>query len=417
MRILHLFDFYLPATLSWVSRLLLHLSDTLETADELNPKLKTQNSKLKTISIGAPWIVDNVFHHPEFGYYRFPLQIPDLLDAKTETQHPFWQRLLTRSQRVVPSYPCWLAHRLRHDPPDVLHAHFGPTGCLYLPAAKKLNRPLVVTFYGFDYQKLLHQRPVFRKKYRELFAGATRVIAASPLWQAELERMGCPSEKIALVRPSPDLECFPFFPRTKPAGQLHLVQVATFTPKKGHHTTLEAVRLARHDCPNLQLTLAGEPYDAALTRQLRAYIRQHRMEPYVIWLDPIQHEQMAAFLAGFDAFIHPSRRTADGDHEAVCVVLLEAHATGLPILATRHGDFPDQVQHGKTGLLVEEGDAQALAEAIRTLYWMENKPYQAFSRNARALVEQQFDVRISAGRLRKIYAEIITQSLNHSITQ
>jgi len=404
MRVLHLFDFYLPATLSWVSRLLLHLSG------QLDSQLKTQNPKLKTVSIAAPWIVDNAFCHPDFHYHRFPLQIPGLLEAKTETQHPFWQRLLTRSQRFFPTYSPWLWRQLQHDPPDILHAHFGPTGCLYLPLANKLKRPLVVTFYGFDYQKLLHQRPVFRKKYQELFEEATRIIAASPLWKAELERMGCPSEKIALVRPSPDLECFPFVPRSKPAGRLHLVQAATFTPKKGHHTTLEAVRLARPDCPGLRLTFAGERYDTDLTRHLRAYIREHRMEGYVTWLDPVEHEQMPALLSRFDAFIHPSQRTPEGDHEAVCVVLLEAQATGLPVLATRHGDFPDQVRHGETGLLVEEGDAQALAEAIRKFYWMENEPYQAFSQIARSLVEQQFDVRSSAEQLLEVYRGIMAQA-------
>jgi len=391
MRVLHLFDFYLPATLSWVNRLLLHLPDT-------------------EVAVSAPWIVDDSFAHPDFRYYRFPLQIPGLLHAKTETQHPFWQRLLTRSQRFFPSYSPWLWRQLRHHPPDILHAHFGPVGCLYLPLAKKLNRPLVVTFYGFDYQKLLHQRPVFREKYRELFAGATRVVAASPLWQAELERMGCPPEKIALVRPSPDLSCFPFVPRIKPAGRLRLVQAATFTSKKGHQTTLEAVRLALPHCPGLHLTFAGERYDAALVAQLQAYIHRHRLESAVTWLEPVAHEKMPDFLAGFDAFIHPSRRTPDGDHEAVCVVLLEAQATGLPILATRHCDFPDQVRHGETGLLVEEGDAQALAEAIRKFYEMESEPYRTFSRNARLLTEQQFDVRSSAAQLMKIYREMIHQA-------
>ncbi|MBK9337749.1 MAG: glycosyltransferase family 4 protein [Lewinellaceae bacterium] len=391
MRVLHLFDWYLPSTLSWVSRLLLHLPEV-------------------EVSVGAPWMVQNQFCHPQFKYYRFPLQAPGIFDPVSEMQFPFWRWMLTRSQRFLPTYPLWLGWHLRHNPPDILHAHFGPTGCLYLPPAKKLNRPLVVTFYGFDYQKLLHHRPVFRKKYQELFAQAARVVAASPIRQRELEAMGCPSEKIALVRPSPDLAQFPLAKRIKQPGRLHLVQVATFTPKKGYLTTLDAVRLALPDCPNLRLTLAGEPHDPVLTRQVREFIRQHRMEHCVTWLDPIDHRQMPAFLMQFDVFIHPSQRTPDGDHEAVCVVLLEAQATGLPVLATRHYDIPDEVQHTHTGFLVEEGDAPALADAIRTLYRMDNEPYQILSRNARAWVKQTFDVRQSARQLRAIYTAIGTQT-------
>ncbi|MEQ1746167.1 MAG: glycosyltransferase family 4 protein [Saprospiraceae bacterium] len=388
MRVLHLFDFYLPDTLSWVSRLLRHLPDA-------------------EVGVAAPWMLNNQFRSPGFCYHRFPFQVPGLLDANADGRHPFWQRLLTRSQRFLPTYPIWLWGQLRHRPPDVLHAHFGPTGCLYLPLAKKLDRPLVVTFYGFDYQKLLRQRPFFREKYRHLFAGAARVVAASPLWQAELERMGCPPEKIALVRPSLDLAEFPFVRRDKPAGRLHLVQAATFTPKKGHLVALEAVRLALTDCPDLTLTLAGERYDPMVTGQVGAYIARHGLASRVSWLGSVAHGQMPEFLATFDACIHPSQHTADGDHEAVCVALLEAHAVGLPVLATRHGDFPEQVLHGRTGLLVNEGDAHALAEAIRAMYWMGNQAFQPFRQQARRHVEQEFDVLVSARRLRSIYETLL----------
>jgi hypothetical protein len=137
MRVLHLFDYYLPDTLSWVSRLLLHLPDNTEPYSNLKP----QTSNLQTVSIAAPWIVDNAFCHPDFHYYRFPLQIPGLLDAKTETEHPFWQRLLTRSQRFFPTYSPWLWRQLRHHPPDILHAHFGPHRLFVFAAGKKTEAP------------------------------------------------------------------------------------------------------------------------------------------------------------------------------------------------------------------------------------------------------------------------------------
>lgn len=387
MRVLHLFDFYLPATLSWVSRLLMHLPEA-------------------AIEIGAPWIVRNQFYRPEFRYHRFPLQMPGLFDPVSESQFPVWKRVLTRSQRFLPTYPYWLERQLRHQPPDILHAHFGPTGCLYLPVAKKLDRPLVVTFYGFDYRKLLHHRPVFKKKYQELFDGAARVVAASPIWGEQLAAMGCPTEKIAFVRPSPDLAQFPFVQRSKPPGRLNLVQVATITPKKGHLVTLEALRLARTACPDLHLTMVGEQYDRTLTKQIRAFIQQHGLESCVTWTGPIDHSAMATFMAQFDAFVHPSQRTADGDHEAVSVVLLEAQAVGLPVLSTRHYDIPDQVQHGCTGCLVPEGDVLALADAMRTYYCMEDKSYQTLCQNAHLFVNRTFDVRTSAQNLRTLYAKI-----------
>lgn len=408
MRVLHLFDIYLPSTLSWVAQLL----DSLQEVE---------------VEIGSPWMVRNQFFNPKFKHHIFPPQrllvrrnsvptraLPEQRSGvhlpATEFDFPFWQKLFTASQRRLPMYPFFLEKNLQNAPPDLLHAHFGPTGCLYLPLAKKLNRPLVVTFYGFDYSKLPNLRPVFREKYRQLFAEVAKVVAASEVGCEKLKSMGCPAEKLAVVPPSPRIEAFPFFERKKTARQLRLVQVATFTPKKGHLTTLEAFRLALKDCPDLHLTLAGEQQDKALVSRLRDYIATHRLEDNITWLDFIGHHDMAGFLRQFDAFIHPSCHAPDGDHEATPVVLLEAQATGLPVLATDHFDLPNEVLHERTGLLAPEGDAQVLAAHIRRFYFMENAEYQQFSQNARHHVEQNFDVKNSAQKLRTLYESLTPRS-------
>ncbi len=390
MKALHLFDWYLPSTLSWVGRLLSKMSSSVR------------------IQVAAPWIVDGAFADARFDYLKFPLQ-KWFFTPQTEWQYAGWQKWFSRSQRFAPSYPAWLRHHLKNNPPDILHAHFGPTGCLYLPLARQLDRPLVVTFYGFDYQKILNKRPVFRTKYRELFAQAAKVVAASPTGCQALETMGCPAEKLTVVRPSPDLQRFPLAGRQKIPGRLRLLQVATFTGKKGHLTTLEAFRQALADCPNLSLTLAGERYDKALVREVLEFIETHDLAQNLDWKKFVPHDQMAGFLAGFDAFIHPSQTTPDGDHEATPVALLEAQATGLPVLATNHFDLADEVAHGVSGLLVPEGDAIALAEAIRRFYWMENSEFQQFSQNARLHVETHFTVEKSAAALLKLYQNVLVQ--------
>lgn len=390
LRVLHLFDYFLPTTLNWASYLLRYLPDA-------------------QVEIGAPWIIQGEFWQSSFRAYRYPFQVPGLLDAHSEVDFPVIRRLFTRSQRFLPTYAYWLAGRLSASPPDVLHAHFGPLGCLYAPVARRLHRPLVVTFYGFDYEKILRKRPALRQQYQRLFAQAARLVVASPFGAARLSALGCPSDNIVIVPPSPDLSVFSFHKKTKPAGRLHLVQVATFMPKKGHLTTLEAVRQARPDCPGLRLTLAGERYDERLYREVLAFIEKHRLGECATLLPPVEHRQMPAFLAGFDAFIHPSQRAADGDHEASPVALLEAQAIGLPVLATRHADLPLLVAHEKTGLLVEEGDAEALAQAIRRFYAMEDAEYEGFARRARAHVEQNYDVRQSAERLRALYEALVAK--------
>ena len=68
-----------------------------------------------------------------------------------------------------------------------------------------------------------------------------------------------------------------------------------------------------------------------------------------------------------DLLVHPARVTAEGDVEGVPNVIVEAHATGLPIVATFHGGIPEVVVPGETGELVAERDPEALAGALRPL--------------------------------------------------
>lgn len=388
MRVVHLFDWYLPSTLSWVGRLLVHLTGV-------------------QVEVAAPWIIRNQFYHPQLKHYVFPPQQYAFPNLVSEWSHPHWQRLFARTQRFVPLYRHWLQTQLERHPPDLFHAHFGPTGCLYLPLAQRLDRPLVVTFYGFDYQKLLRNRPVFRRKYRELFASAARVLAASPTGCRALEALGCPADKLAVVRPSPDLRLFPYTDRHKPPGQLRLVQVATFTEKKGHLTTLEAFRQALATCPNVHLTLAGERYDSAVVRAVAQYIDRHSLAQHIDWLGTVPHADMHTFLGRFDMFVHPSCTAADGDHEATPVVLLEAQATGLPVMATRHFDLPDEVEQGRTGWLVPERDAGALAAVMQQCYALPDNVYRDYCRQAREHVERHFTVEQSARQLENVYRELL----------
>ncbi len=388
LKTLQLFDFYLPSTLSWVEQLLAHLPAT-------------------QVEVAAPWIVQGPYFNPLFHYHPFPPQRWLLPKVESEFAHPRWLRLFIATQRYVPTYAAWLYFHLKNNPPDVLHAHFGPIGCLYLPLAKRLNRPLVVSFYGFDYTKLPNLRPIYLEKYRRLFADAARVIAASEVGRERLIALGCPADKLAVVPPSPRLEHFPFQKREKKSGQLHLLQVASFTAKKGHLDTLEAFRMALTHCPDLQLTLVGERVNAALVQEVQQFIQAHQLEQRVIWLDFVDHRQLAAFFGGFDVFIHPSCHAPDGDHEDTPVLILEAQATGLPVISTLHFNIPAAVQHGRTGLLATEHDFLALSQYIERFYWMENTEYQAFSAAARQHVAANFDVKNAALHLAELYRGVV----------
>ena len=390
MRIVHLFDVYLPETLSWLRSLLL------------------EQNRFLSASVASPWIVQRLADEDGLETYMDPLQQALFPPLHSEWQYPYWQYAYRRVQRFLPVYPFFLEKKLRRARPDLLHAHYGPTACLYAPLARRLHIPLIATFYGFDYEKILIRRPVFYAKYRRLFEQAAAILCASRRGAAALERLGCPSGKIHIFVPSVNLAHFsvPHSRPPKSPRSLRLAQMATFTAKKGHHDTLEAFALALADCPNMRLEMVGEPADAAIVVTLRKRVAELGMGHCVTIAGPVPHREAPAYLRQFEVFIHPSCTAPDGDHEASPMVLAEAQALGLPALSTTHFDIPERVLHGQTGLLAPERDIRALAAHIRRFYHMDASEYAFFSQNARRHAEDCLDIRHTARRMCELYERL-----------
>lgn len=389
MKVLHLFELYLPHTMNWAYRMIRATPGT-------------------TPWVAAPWFVRNEFYDPlSLRTFIRPFQRATGCLPKDEWHHEWFSRLVRQGERVWPLYRNWLSKQLRRERPDVLHAHFAPAGCHYVEMAQRLDIPLVVSFYGYDYERLPFERPAYREKYRALFQGASAVTTTGELTAKIPAAQGCPPEKVTAIPLSIHPEEFPFVQRIKKKGQLRMVQIATVTEKKGYMDTLRAFQSALPDCPGLHLTLAGERQDKHLASRMKAFIAEHDLGKHVAWLDFLPHHTLPDFLGRFDLFIHPSHRTAVRDCEGAPAVILEAQSTGLPVLSTRHADIPKQVLHNKTGLLVEERDTTGLTAHIRRFYFMENTEYQQFSENAHRHIEVNFDVKKTALHLQHLYRKIV----------
>jgi len=297
-------------------------------------------------------------------------------------------------------------NKLEQLRPLIVHAHFASVGCAVMEQASQKGLPLITSFYGADYERLPHIRPEFKKRYSRLFELASMLVCEGEHGASILARMGCPESKIRVVRLGILPETIPFQHRAKLPGQLRLLQAATMVEKKGFMSTLEAFRLTLETCPHLHLTLAGEQVDKKLVHAMRRYIAEHALEKNVTWLDFIDNRQFHAFLGNFDAFIHPSHYATDRDCEGGApIVLLDAQATGLPVIATTHCDIPSEVVHEQTGLLTPERDIEGLAASIVRFYQMDDPEFRLYNCRARMHVEQFYDVRKTGDNLLRLYHE------------
>ena len=107
-------------------------------------------------------------------------------------------------------------------------------------------------------------------------------------------------------------------------------------------------------CANLRLVLVG---DGPLRAEVQQAVTVAGIDD-LVWL-PGERDDIAALLGGFDVFVIPSL------NEGISNTILEAMATGLPVVATDVGGNPELVKPGRTGALVEAGDAEALADGIQ----------------------------------------------------
>ncbi|MFZ4766081.1 MAG: glycosyltransferase, partial [Roseimicrobium sp.] len=157
------------------------------------------------------------------------------------------------------------------------------------------------------------------------------------------------------------------------------------------------------DHPQAQFTIAGEGPLLQPMEQLRDE------------LGLCDKVRFAGFLKGPDlcalyhkahVFIHPSRMTADQNQEGVPNSMLEAMATGLPVLATLHGGIPEAVRDGKTGFLVAERDRVGLHEAMRQLTASE-AVWRALACAASADMRENFESTAQIAKLESAYDEAI----------
>jgi len=286
---------------------------------------------------------------------------------------------------------------------DVLHLYFGYFAVEMLSLFDYLHIPTVVSFHGADATSFF-QKPGYAEKAKMLFDCVTLVFVRSEAMGRQLVQQGCPPEKIRVTKAMIDLKAFPFSIRSFPdEGPVRLLQACRLIPKKGLMTLLKAISIVHPIYPNIRLDIVGTgPLEAELKQQIKVL----HLENTVFLPGYLETPGLIQFMQQAHVFIHPSETTPDGDQEGIPNALIEAMATGLPVVATRHAGIPELVVHEENGLLVPETDPDALASAILKL--LENTDLWAtYGKKARQAVAEQHEVQVQGRRLEGYYLEAI----------
>jgi len=347
-------------------------------------------------------------HQPE----RFPIANLHRFDDE-----PAWRRFTDRALRRTGAraHLGFLTRVARKVGAGVVHSHWGDTGWRDVEAVRRAGAVHLVSFYGKDLQFLPRQDPRWRDRYRAMFETVAAVLCEGPHFAACLVELGCPEERVRVQPLGVDVAAIRFAPRARAAGApFRILAAGSFREKKGMPDAIDAAGALALRLPGVNLTIvgdaSGDPRSHLEKERILAAIARHRERLSVTLLGYRTHAELFAEAYEHDVFIAPSRHADDGDTEGGApVVLLDMAATGLPIVATRHCDIPSSVLEGESGLLAEEGDVPALAEA---LYRLASEPALCarFGSQGRAHVERNFDVHVLGRRLGAIYRELFAGS-------
>jgi colanic acid/amylovoran biosynthesis glycosyltransferase len=295
------------------------------------------------------------------------------------------------------------ADRLRRLAPfDVVHCHFGIVGrtAAYLRELNALEGKLVVTFHGVDVSATLDSDP---HTYDHLFHTGDLFLPISELWRDRLIDQGCPPERTLVHRVGIDVGAFDFRPRDSWVRPLRVLAVGRLVEKKGFRYALEAVAQVRWRGLDAELTILG---DGPLRNELTALTAREPLVEHVRFLGWQDGSAVRRLYEQSDVLLAPSVTDASGDKEGIPVTLMEAMASGLPVVSTRHSGIPELVEHGVSGLLVPERDVDALASALLTLA---ESPMLArrLAVQARATIERGFEYRALNDRLVEMYRALL----------
>ena len=253
----------------------------------------------------------------------------------------------------------------------IVHGHWVVPGGV-IAAATSGNRPLVISLHGSDVFVAERHAAVGRAA-RWAFGRAGFVTACSDDLRTRALALGASADRSATVPYGVDSTRF----QPDPAARIRLRErwgvgdaaevvlgVGRFVRKKGFEYLIDAVATLATHRPDLRLVLAG---GGDLRAEFEARIADRGLDDRVLLPGVLHQDEVAASLAAADVVVVPSVRDPSGNVDGLPNVVMEALASGTPLIATSAGGIGSVVRDGQTGLLVPEADPAALSAAIARL--------------------------------------------------
>jgi glycosyltransferase involved in cell wall biosynthesis len=300
-----------------------------------------------------------------------------VLNQEYQSYKIFWKNLWS----VLAG--CYFARIAKKERLDHLHAHFASYPALTAMAISKLS--------GIPFSFTCHAHDIFLDKtlLKEKARAAKNIIAISHYNKQYLESY-CQNgiaEKTKVVHCGISLEEFKFLQQKNGAEKKLIVAIGRLSEMKGFENLIKACARIQWRVPfTCKIVGEGEQHKA-----LQKLITDLKLNDRVFLSGYLDNYQTKELLNQADLFVLPSIWSNRDGQDGIPLVLMEAMAIGVPVISTKISGIPELIEDGKSGLLVEPANVDALAEKMIAL--LENRELATqLALKGREKVEREFDV-------------------------
>jgi glycosyltransferase involved in cell wall biosynthesis len=328
-------------------------------------RLVAAQAQRHELTVLAPSVYCPPLPLPE-AFAKFRAVVYRRTEGKVEVLHPRFlsgpgystYALEAASQYAAVAAPVARMHRAR--PFDLIHAHFTyPDGVVAALLGRRLGIPSVITEHNF-WRPWMDEHRMVRRQVSWAVARASALVAVSRAVRLNMESVLRRAVRAEIVPIGVDGDFFRMKTARAPDGIDRILYVGWLNQVKGVDVLLHAMALVRTGRPGARLSLVGGSVyrDTQVQEQaLRRLASDLGLSDVVQFLGSQSPEVVARELREADVVVVPSRRESCG------AVLLEALASGTPVVATRSGG-PEDIVRAEVGGLVPVADPAALAAAI-----------------------------------------------------
>jgi glycosyltransferase involved in cell wall biosynthesis len=296
---------------------------------------------------------------------------------------------------------CYIANTAKRYGVQHFHAHFAtrPTTVAFF-SSMITGHPFSFTAHAMD----LYKNHLSKKSLSKKIKKARFVITVSDYNKKHLSQIAS-NNNGKIVKIYNGINLTQFRPNgVRKRSIFTFVCVARFVEKKGHRVLIEACEILHERGLDFRCWLVGK---GKLRSQINSDIKKKNLKRCVKLLGPLSQTEVVECYGKVHALVLPCIVGSDGNRDGLPVSIVEALASGLPVITTPMTGNPEVVKTNHNGILIPFDNSNALADAMEKLI-QDSDFYQQLKTNARTSVESRFDIHQTTRILHNLFAETLS---------